>query len=65
MADRLAALEEQTLGGEQRAADLRDEARALRSDIAQGPPPDGGGWNDATIGEALFGLGRLRRPSKR
>jgi predicted acylesterase/phospholipase RssA len=59
VADRLAALEEQTLGGAQRAVDLRDEARALRTDIAQGPPPDGGGWNDATIGEALFGLGRF------
>ncbi len=59
VADRLAALEEQTLGGAQRAADLRDEARALRTDIAQGAQSDDGGWNDATIGEALFGLGRF------
>jgi predicted acylesterase/phospholipase RssA len=55
-ADRLAELEEQVLGGAQRAAVLRDEARTLRADIAQGAPSDGGGWNDATIGEALFGL---------
>ena len=61
VADQLAALEERSTRWRTRAGELRDERRR----DPRGPtsrrrrPPDDGGWNDATLGEALFGLGRF------
>lgn len=55
VADRLAALEQQVLGGDERARLLRDQADEIRRKIVQSPSKDE--WVDVTLGEAYFGLG--------
>lgn len=60
VADRLAALEDDTLAGPSgRARALRSEADRIRRTIADTLRGGDRGWNDATRGEALFGLGRF------
>lgn len=59
VADRLAALEDQALGESGEAERLRQEADRIRSDITHHVVGGDRGWNDATLGEALFGLGRF------
>jgi predicted acylesterase/phospholipase RssA len=59
VADRLAALEDQSLGESSAAGTLRREADEIRTLIADTLEGGDNGWNDATLGEALFGLGRF------
>ncbi|MGH2949586.1 MAG: tetratricopeptide repeat-containing protein, partial [Solirubrobacteraceae bacterium] len=59
VADRLAALEDQALGVSSRAKALREQADRIRTQITEQLEGGDKGWNDATIGEALFGLGRF------
>jgi predicted acylesterase/phospholipase RssA len=59
IADRLAALEDQALGVSGHAQALREEADRIRTQIVDGVEGGDHGWNDATLGEALFGLGRF------
>jgi predicted acylesterase/phospholipase RssA len=59
VADRLAALEDQALGQSSAAGALRNEADGIRTQIADQLEGGDHGWNDATRGEALFGLGRF------
>jgi predicted acylesterase/phospholipase RssA len=58
VADRLAALQDPVLGDAETATALRLEARTIRTAIVDGLVGGDEGWNDATLGEALFGLGR-------
>jgi tetratricopeptide (TPR) repeat protein len=57
--DQLAALEEQGLGGSDEAADLRASANRIRADVVEGLQGGDGGWADAALGEAHFGLGQF------
>jgi predicted acylesterase/phospholipase RssA len=59
ISDQLAALEDDELIGSGRVAALRAEADGMRKTIADSLVGEDGGWNDATRGEALFGLGRF------
>jgi predicted acylesterase/phospholipase RssA len=59
VADRLAALEDEPLGESEHAAALRAEADRIRTRIAEELEGGDEGWDDATRGEALFGLGRF------
>ncbi len=62
--DQLAALEERTPGVSSEAATLRERADEIRRRIAETTSSDGG-WGDATLGEALFGLGRFAEAAER
>jgi predicted acylesterase/phospholipase RssA len=62
--DQLAELEERTPGVSSEAATLRERADEIRRRIADTTPGDGG-WGDATLGEALFGLGRFEEAAER
>ena len=57
--DQLAELEERTPGISGEAAALRERADEIRRRIAATTPGDEGGWGDATLGQALFGLERF------
>ncbi len=59
VSDQLAALEEQGVGTSNEAANLRARADRIRAEIIERVPDDDGGWGDATLGEALFGLERF------
>jgi len=59
VADRLAELENQALGRSGHANDLRQEADEIRRHVVEQLAGGDGGWADATLGEALFGLGRF------
>ncbi len=63
--DQLAELEERTPGVSSEAATLREHADEIRRRIAETTSGDDGGWGDATLGEALFGLGRFEDAAKR
>ena len=65
VADQLAALEKDTLGGPNRVAALRLEADTIRTQIVDELPPGSSSWADATLGEALFGLGRFEEARER
>jgi len=60
VADRLAALEYESRGGASEAQALRGEADNIRAQIVEQLVGGDQGWNDATRGEALFGLGRFQ-----
>ncbi|HVD86236.1 MAG TPA: patatin-like phospholipase family protein [Solirubrobacterales bacterium] len=55
--DRLAALEDEGIEPSEEASRLRARAQEIRGEIVTAPPQ--GQWADATVGEALFGLGRF------
>ena len=59
VADRLAALEDRGVGRSVAAEGLRADADRIREDLVACVPGGDGGWSDATLGEALFGLGRI------
>jgi predicted acylesterase/phospholipase RssA len=59
VADKLAELEDRGLGISGEAARLRERADEIRRDVVGRLRGGDGGWHDATLGEALFGLGRL------
>lgn len=59
VSDQLAALEEQGFGVSSEAANLRKRADEIRAELVRDLKSDDGGWNDATLGEALFGLQRF------
>lgn len=59
VADELAALEDRSLGGADRAEQLRGEADCIRWQIVRGLKGGDCGWDDATLGEAWFGLDEL------
>jgi predicted acylesterase/phospholipase RssA len=59
VADRLAALEDKSLGGAAVAAELRADADRIRTELVARVQGGDGGWHDATRGEALFGLGHV------
>jgi predicted acylesterase/phospholipase RssA len=59
VAEQLAALEDQSIGVSGQAEALREEARRVRLEIVAGLTGGDEGWNDATLGEALFGLDRF------
>jgi predicted acylesterase/phospholipase RssA len=59
VADRLAALEDKGIGSSAVAAALRADADRIREDLVAHVRGGDGGWLDSTLGEALFGLGRL------
>lgn len=65
VADRLAVLEEEQLGVPAQATRLRGRADEIRAEIVAKPAGEDGGWADATLGEALFGLGRLEEACAR
>jgi predicted acylesterase/phospholipase RssA len=59
VADRIAALEDEAVGPPSATAEaLREEAAELRREIVRDVAGGDGGWHDATLGEALVGLGR-------
>jgi predicted acylesterase/phospholipase RssA len=58
VADQLAVLEDEGRGDSAEAKELRAVADRIRTEIAAGVPADDE-WADATLGEALFGLGRF------
>jgi len=62
--DQLAELEERTPGVSSEAAALRERADEIRSRIVETTSGDDGGWRDATLGEALFGLGRFEEAAE-
>ena len=64
VADRLAQLEDQGRGAAEEATRLRAEARRIREQIATEVTGGDAGWNDATLGEALFGLERFAEACK-
>ncbi|HEX8156593.1 MAG TPA: tetratricopeptide repeat-containing protein [Solirubrobacteraceae bacterium] len=64
VADRLAALEDQALGVSREAEALREKADQIRTLIAKDLEGGDRGWNDATRGEALFGLRRFDEACK-
>ena len=59
VSDQLAALAKQGLGGSDEAAGLRANADRIRADIVKDLKGGDGGWADATLGEAHFGLERF------
>ncbi len=59
VSDQLAALEEQGLGTSSDASALRTRADEIRVEIVERLVGGDGGWIDATLGEAFFGLGRF------
>lgn len=59
VSDQLAVLEEQGLGTSTEGARLRARADAIRNEIVESLEGGDGGWADATLGEALVGLGRF------
>jgi predicted acylesterase/phospholipase RssA len=59
VADQLATLEDKPPGSSSHAQALREEADAIRARIVDELEGGDGGWNDASRGEALFGLGRF------
>ncbi|UOY00187.1 tetratricopeptide repeat-containing protein [Blastococcus sp. PRF04-17] len=59
--DQLAGLEDKSLGGSSRAEARRREADELRQQILQAPPGGDPGWDEATRGQAAFGLGEFAR----
>jgi predicted acylesterase/phospholipase RssA len=59
VSDQLAALEEPGLGGSEKAADLRAKADRIRAHVVEGLQGGDGGWADAALGEAHFGLGQF------
>ena len=59
VSDQLAALEEQGLWPSNEAADLRANADRIRVDIVEHLQGGDGGWADATLGEAHFGLAQF------
>jgi predicted acylesterase/phospholipase RssA len=59
VADRLAALEDEPLGESEHAAALRAKADRIRTRIAEELEGGDKRWDDATRGEALFGLGHF------
>jgi len=61
VADQLAALEEAGPGALAEAARLRARADEIRAEIVAAPRAGAGGWADATLAEAHFGLGELER----
>ena len=73
VADRLAGARERRLGGRRQAEALREQADGIRTaDRRRSARRATGEWDDATLGEALFGLGRFderpraaRRASRR
>jgi predicted acylesterase/phospholipase RssA len=65
IADRLSALELDCLGGQARSEAYRELAEAIRRQIVDDPAASEGEWSDATLGEALFGLGRYDEARKR
>jgi hypothetical protein len=65
VADRLAALEKHSTGGAEKADALRRQADTIRTRIVEDPAARESDWADATIGEALFGLGRFEEARER
>jgi len=65
VADRLAALHDSARSDSTTARELREEADRLRTAIVEGLAGGDGGWDDATLGEALFGLGRYDQARER
>lgn len=65
VADRLATLQDSAGGDPTTAQSLRDEADRLRTAIVGGLAGATGEWDDATVGEALFGLGRYEQAQER
>ncbi len=59
VADQLAALERGGTGPENEKERLRARAEEIRGQIVADPPDPGEPWTDATLGEALLGLGRV------
>jgi predicted acylesterase/phospholipase RssA len=59
VSDQLAALEAEGLGPSPQAVALRRSADEIRRDLVAKVVSDGGGWQDAVLGEALFGLERF------
>ena len=57
--DRLAALEQDSLAGQDKAAAYRKQAEAIRTQIVDDPAAREDDWADATLGEAFFGLDRF------
>ena len=64
VADQLAELEDQGPGVSTEAAELRARADAIRAEIAARLAPDDGGWAEATLGEAHFGLGHFEQATE-
>ena len=65
VADRLAGPLGAAHGDSATATALRGEADRVRSAVVEGLAGGGGGWDDATLGEALFGLGRYEEARER
>ena len=65
VADQLAALEDQALCESDQAQALRAQADDLRNEIVANLAGGDEGWNDATLGEALFGLGDFEAARER
>ncbi len=64
VADQLAELEDEGPGVSTEAAELRARADAIRAEIVARLEPDDGGWAEATLGEAHFGLGRFEQATE-
>ena len=64
VADQLAELDDQGPGVSTEAAELRARADAIRAEIAARLAPDDGGWAEATLGEAHFGLGHFEQATE-
>ena len=64
VADQLAELEDQGPGVSTEAAELRARADAIRAEIVARLAPDDGGWAEATLGEAHFGLGHFEQATE-
>lgn len=64
VADQLAELDDQGPGVSTEAAELRARADAIRAEIVARLAPDDGGWAEATLGEAHFGLGHFEQATE-
>jgi predicted acylesterase/phospholipase RssA len=62
--DQLAALEDRAPGDSTEATALRARADEIRRRVAESTEGDDGGWGDATVGEALFGLAAFDRAAE-
>jgi predicted acylesterase/phospholipase RssA len=65
VADRLAALEDESRGGATESEALHQQADNVRRQVIEQLKGGDQSWNDATLGEALFGLGDFEQAQKR